>query len=290
MREKTCFSLEYVPLLIRLRCLEEARLPDYLGSMLHGIMGWALKGDEEVYRYIYENRRMEEGFDIVNPYVIDPPQWHGVYRRGDILQFQFLLLGDAASYAERVCRSLAAFGIFQLGAGRKNFELVEILHGRELYPLWNKSMQSSRNAAASVLENRTRGGCRNCSIQLLTPLRIRRGGALVEDVSFPTIVRNITRRIDQLTQRYGGFMDREAAQMACKEAEAVVRTSSGLSVMELKRYSNRRKSKTDLSGLLGAMTFCGELDQFTPWLSAARVLHIGRNATFGCGKMDVLFW
>ena len=45
----------------------------------------------------------------------------------------------------------------------------------------------------------------------------------------------------------------------------------------------------DLSGLMGAMTFQGELSEFTPWLNAASVLHIGRNVTFGCGKIDVVF-
>lgn len=44
----------------------------------------------------------------------------------------------------------------------------------------------------------------------------------------------------------------------------------------------------DLSGLLGAMTFQGELAPFTPWLNAACILHLGRNTTLGCGKIDAV--
>ena len=50
--EPVHFSLKYLPLLIRLRCCEPARLPGYLGSTLHGILGWALLNHKEAYRYI----------------------------------------------------------------------------------------------------------------------------------------------------------------------------------------------------------------------------------------------
>ncbi|MEK4372395.1 hypothetical protein [Paenibacillus sp. FSL R5-0473] len=32
-----------------------------------------------------------------------------------------------------------------------------------------------------------------------------------------------------------------------------------------------------------------ELSPFIPWLNAARILHIGRNSTFGCGQIDVVY-
>lgn len=45
----------------------------------------------------------------------------------------------------------------------------------------------------------------------------------------------------------------------------------------------------DLRGLLGSIEFEGELTPFVPWLYAIQTLHIGRNTTFGMGKITVEF-
>ena len=65
-------------------------------------------------------------------------------------------------------------------------------------------------------------------------------------------------------------------------------TSSGLYLKEMQRYSSRKNEKDDFSGILGSMTFEGDLSMFRPWLNAAQVLHIGRNVTFGCGRINVI--
>ncbi|WP_371129088.1 hypothetical protein [Paenibacillus sp. CF095] len=41
--------------------------------------------------------------------------------------------------------------------------------------------------------------------------------------------------------------------------------------------------------MLGALTCKSGLSPFIPWLYAARVLHIGRNSTFGYGQIDVIY-
>ena len=45
----------------------------------------------------------------------------------------------------------------------------------------------------------------------------------------------------------------------------------------------------DFSGLLGTIEYEGRLTPFVPWLYAAQRLHIGRNTTFGMGKIEVYF-
>ena len=58
---------------------------------------------------------------------------------------------------------------------------------------------------------------------------------------------------------------------------------------DIKRYSNRLGQKMDFSGLLGNVQFEGNITPFVPWLYAAQILHIGRNTTFGMGKIEVEF-
>ena len=62
-----------------------------------------------------------------------------------------------------------------------------------------------------------------------------------------------------------------------------------LRVERMERYSNRINGKMDFSGLMGEVEYEGELSPFVPWLCAAQVLHIGRNTTFGMGKIEVYF-
>lgn len=135
--EPVHFSLKYLPLLIRLRCCEPARLPGYLGSTLHGILGWALLNHKEAYRYIYENRKMAEGgYDIPNPYIINPPGYREQYNKGDELRFQVILLGDALRYAEQLINALITAGSFTIGAERKRFQLEEIMQYDQLQSIW----------------------------------------------------------------------------------------------------------------------------------------------------------
>ncbi|MEK4529882.1 CRISPR system precrRNA processing endoribonuclease RAMP protein Cas6 [Paenibacillus sp. FSL H8-0104] len=290
-RQAPIFSLEYLPLLIRLECKETTRLPAFLGSTLHGVTGWALTRHSESYTYIFENRRLGGAIqDIVNPYIIEPPRPKPVYYKGDPLCFKLILIGDAVRYAKDILTSLDQAQIFGMGAERKAFELTDILHGDQYGQIW-KQGQFNMNAAAP--ENMSAYALQEhaswCSVHMVTPVRIRRGGALVQHIDFPTIIRNITKRIQLLTERYGGQMNTDVAMKACELASQISPTSAGMYLNEMHRYSSRKKESVDWSGMLGSLTFEGELSPFIPWLNAARILHIGRNSTFGCGQIDVVY-
>lgn len=80
------------------------------------------------------------------------------------------------------------------------------------------------------------------------------------------------------------------------EAERIRTLASEVSIIQnhlqlksMKRYSNRLGEKMDFSGLLGSIQFEGKLTPFVPWLYAAQVLNIGRNTTFGMGRIEVEF-
>lgn len=286
----SAFSLSYLPLLIRLECFETVKLPPYLGSTLHGALGWILTAQSEAYRYIFENRRVGGGKqDIVNPYIIEPPRFQSIYLPGDVLRFKLILLGNASHYIQEVVQALTRVPWIELGAERKKFKLVDIIQGEQLEPIWREGRVELESAASEMLTACHTDKFSRCSIHLLTPLRIRRGGELLRQIDFPTIIRSITRRVSEITERYGGYTDPDAVLSACSLSASVRTASSGLYLSQLNRYSNRRNTMMDLSGLLGAMTFEGELSHFIPWLAAARVLHIGRNTTFGCGQLDIVF-
>lgn len=60
-------------------------------------------------------------------------------------------------------------------------------------------------------------------------------------------------------------------------------------VERMERYSNRINGKMDFSRLTGEAEYEGDLPPFVLWLYATQRLHVGRNTTFGMGKIEVYF-
>ena len=42
-----------------------------------------------------------------------------------------------------------------------------------------------------------------------------------------------------------------------------------------------------LGGLVGRVTYAGDLTEFVPFVALGAYLHVGKNATFGLGKYRV---
>lgn len=266
-------------------------MPAFLGSTIRGIIGQALYADKVAYTYLYNNHELDKsGKDIVNPYVIVPPINNKTsYRIGEELCIDFILLGNAAQYAPSLILALQNAQKFRLGALRYSFMVKKITHGIDQRLIWQDGFFNKIAMQSIILPYRALSDVKRVTISLKTPLRIRRNGALIESVDFPTIIRNITNRICEIAKRYGGWIDEMEVQRLLILASDVSIIQNQLEMKDIKRYSNRLGQKMDFSGLLGNVQFEGNITPFVPWLYAAQILHIGRNTTFGMGKIEVEF-
>ena len=294
MTEHMVFGLKYLPLKISVISLERAELPSYLGSTLRGVIGQSLyRIAREAYDYLYINRKKSENQqDIVKPYIIIPPEFHGkkyIVDRGEELVFEFVLLGDAVKYVSSLVSALQNIEQYGLGAQRYSFSLLKIVNREEQRFLWRRNTYYKTGENGITIPCRKLQEVSGAEIELCTPLRIRRNGQLLTDIQFQTMIRNITSRMIAITERYGGWVDREEIEKIVRLAGEVRTVREDLSVFHLERYSNRIKEKMDFSGLMGSLEYEGDLTPFVPWLSAAQILHIGRNTTFGMGKIEVRF-
>lgn len=290
----TRMDFQYLPLKITLVALQRSQLPLYLGSTLRGVIGKILyQTDQEAYQYLYANGMKAGGQqDTVKPYILEPPDLRigkRMLEKGEKLSFNFLLLGDAIRYISSVVTALEKIEQYGLGAGRYPFRLLQMIHMEEQRVLWREGIYYPAGKKEVRIPYRVLPEVEGACIRLRTPLRIRRSGELLTDVSFDVLIRNITNRVMALTERYGGWVDREAAEQLQKISSEIRTVTANLKVEELERYSNRLQEKMNFSGLLGEMEFAGDLTPFVPWLHVAEILHIGRNTTFGMGKVQVYF-
>ena len=289
--ENPHFVLPILPLKISLVSLEEAHLPEFMGAMLRGAVGDALLSNREALTYLYDNRKLSGNQeDIVNPIVFTVPQLDDtIFHRGESLCFEILLLGDAARFSYALVKALQDVGQLAMGAWGHPFRLMKVTHSTDRRVIWQKGIYHPEAARSVLLPHRTLQDVKAVSVRICTPLRIRRDGALLETIDFLTLIRSITRRIEALTARYGGFVDiKEIERLRALAAEGVT-VRENLRIKEQSRYTNRQNKKLEFRGLEGSVRFAGDLTPFVPWLYAAQTLHIGRNTTFGMGQIDVEF-
>ena len=54
------------------------------------------------------------------------------------------------------------------------------------------------------------------------------------------------------------------------------------------RYSARQETRMKMGGILGRVTFSGDLTEFMPYLLLGGHLHVGKGTSFGLGKYEIL--
>jgi len=67
-------------------------------------------------------------------------------------------------------------------------------------------------------------------------------------------------------------------------AESVEVKKSTLRWRDWQRYSTRQETRMKLGGLVGQITYGGELAPFMPFLRAGELTHAGKGTSFGLGK------
>lgn len=291
MEKQQGFSLSYIHLKVVLLSEESAQLPYYLGSTLRGVIGHTLQQDKEAYDYLYRNYVLSDyKMDIVNPYIIiPPPQGQCDYTKGSELEFEIILLGDAQRYTVSVIKALNKIHKLGLGVMRSPFVLKKVLHKQDQRIIWQDGYFNSNAIRQEELPYLCLSDVIKVTLQIHTPLRIRRKGNILLKIDFPTIFRNIASRMEELTKRYGGWVDKEEIARLMILSQDIIVVREELRLEALKRYSNRQGKTMDLSGVLGSIEFEGDITPFVPWLYAIQRLHIGRNTTFGMGNITVEF-
>ena len=74
--------------------------------------------------------------------------------------------------------------------------------------------------------------------------------------------------------------------MAAAERVETVRARAGW--VDWKRYSRRQRRKMNLGGVVGEMTYRGDLEPFWPLLLLGQLVHVGKATVFGNGQYELV--
>ena len=117
--------------------------------------------------------------------------------------------------------------------------------------------------------------------------RLKHGDRFVTSLPFHVLLRGLLRRISSLMYfHHGKELDVDFVGLI-KRAEQVETRSEDTQWVDWDRYSGRRDARITLGGLVGTVTYAGDLDEFRPLLKIGEYVHVGKGAVFGMGKYRI---
>lgn len=280
-----------------LKADEDMFLPEVKTSMLRGVLGHAFKnfncanrlakdcsGCVLKYNCAYSCFFDSSAAMSSKPFVIYSGQMQRDYKKGDCIEFELTLFGKSIKYLPQFILSFIEIGKQGITSKRFRFSLYSAKDccGNEIFRD-NEIIGLPKDISVGIFSDSIIQA-KKATLRFLMPLRLTSFGDLVVKPSFEMIIKAITRRIKLIALEHCGFDPDIDHKMLIEKAKSVAVRNNTLVWKDWTRYSNRQHAKMEFGGLVGDISFEGDLSVFIPYLKAGELLHIGKNCVFGNGK------
>lgn len=230
-----------------------------------------------------------------HPFVFEPPLNlnHREYNTGDDIPFNIILIGEPKRLLPYFIYTFEKMGAIGIGPERGKFELKAVQVGKNenrkiIYTSATKYLSDQYPTDRLSIETSLSGNLKNLQIRLETPVRIKYRGHYIRELTFPALIKTALRRITTLAQNYGKWaISTDQIHDLLKKAEDIQTVIQETRWVDYRRFSTRQKQKMMLGGIVGRVGFTGDITPFFPFLKAAEALHIGKNTSFGLGKIHL---
>jgi hypothetical protein len=305
------FTFELMP-------MQRVDLPKHLGPSLHGLLGHAFRRlvchmgpipcrtcmlhDVCVYPQVFEPLMPEgkiphtEGLQTApRPYVIyvpnEPqPRWA---EPDQPVTFMLTLVGKWIEYLPYFIAAFKFVGRLGLGRNRARFYLNKI---SVIKPDGNAQLAYDGRAEksftgwkptyfADLSDQPTSEPLR---IKFQTPVRLKRDGQLIDEITPRLLFLHLLRRLGQLAVLHCGAdpLPEQEFTGVLAAAKNIEMPAANLHWEEWPRFSSRQQARMKLGGMVGEVSLRGpQLPVLMPLLQLAEVLHVGKATTFGLGKV-----
>ncbi len=307
-------EIRFCRLRFTLESIRQGQLPPFLGSTLRGGLAMAFRKfvctlnrstcdecyvrSECPYSIIFEKpegltgpsfKRMQ---DIPHPIVIEPPLQHSIiYRPGDSLTFHLVLIGRAINFIPHLIQAVKIMSGLGLGKNRLPFHLLDV-HNQNNERVFEKDGQTivSGGFVQTFHELVSRSeSSREFAMHLLTPLRMRHNGSLLNRFDVFLFLQNACGRLRALMAFHHGIdldgLDFRPLLFQEKIPQVV---SHSVEWCDLTRYSNRQKMSMKIGGLVGHVVIRECEEAYWPVFLAAEEFHVGKCTIFGLGQIKLL--
>lgn len=307
--------IPYQKFSIKIKALDDLFLPNYKGSTFRGGFGNAFKRvvcplkeqqcnecplrEKCVYFYVFETSPDENSMilnmnkyeKVPHPFVIEPPlQSDLLVKKLETISFGLILIGNALDYLPYFIYTFERLGEIGIGKGRGKFSLVSV--NAEEKVVYNKGILIKTPIKKIEIFDKFSENNQiiSLSLRFLTPVRIKYNRDFVDDLDFHILIRNLLRRLSLLGFFHCG---KQSFSFNIKDlinlSENIKKVQSNLKWFDWERYSSRQKTKMFMGGLVGEVTYEGDITPFIEILKAGEILHVGKGTSFGLGKYELIF-
>jgi len=302
-----------------LQCKEEIVLPRFAPATIRGAFGIILKRlvcvrkykerdckecilkDSCVYSYIFEKYFDKNGqkdpfymSEPPHPFILDVPfnKKTVIIPKNSYLKWCLSLFGERIRQVlPYVILTMEKMGESGIGRNRGKFEIDHIISVSEsnqnvIYHAAKRSLDTDIYIEKLSHDSTADRKVKKIEIEFITPLRLKSGGKITLNPEFYELITNIVRRYSALIQFYqSDNLDFDKISNMIDEAKTIQTIENNTEWVEYSRFSGRQKHWIKLGGIVGKMSFSGNITPFTQWLEIAKKINIAKSTSFGFGKI-----
>lgn len=284
-----------------LKSLETAHLPFYKGSVIHGALAAALKktvcalrlndcrscilSDSCIFSRVFNH---EKPCSIM---VCPSLNYKIKFNRGCGLRFKVVLFGEANKYISYLIYSLNLAKNSGIGkrirGQRGKFVLEDVTqNNRSIYNPAEKII-NPEPLDHLFLESRDNEFKKNVKVRLifLTPFQVDASDKENTEVPFGLLWSEIFRRTMDIIKDFGNNALNLNEDDFLKKAEMIEIMDSDTMWQGWNKYDFKEKKYVSVGGIVGDVTYVGDLGLFIPFLRFCEKVHIGKNTSIGFGKI-----
>lgn len=241
------------------------------------------------------------GENIPRALTVQPPA-PGHYSAGQFFEFGFTLIGAAQELFPYIARAVSKMGKCGVGLGRGRFDLISI---REVSPLLDTERTLMAVGSKEVKEPRLQINWAQVqaranpsavavSLDFLTPVRLIANGKLVREPEPKVFMARLVERCQAIAHYYAPNNDRRNLDwpavhtLLCEQATQWIISYNDTQWVEYFSGSRRQQRLTPISGLVGRVSWKGEIGAAHEWLLWGQSLHVGKDTVKGNGWYRVL--
>lgn len=304
-------AIRYLDLAMTCRMTSPGRLSAYKGSMLRGALGASLR------KWLCMSRKSDcdacllrgncifvrlfkpvqtEGKPLTPPFCIEPDlDSRQDYPEGERFNFNLKLFAYAVEHLPFFVQGFAAAGQKGLGSnlqpGQFVIEEITCASAAGQWVIFRQAEDRLQIPEPRIWRPQSLpSDLTRVELCLATPLRHKADSHFSSTLSFRELFQLILRRFKALALLEGDIWSLPPARFSeLAHAADQIRIESGqLNWQDWTRYSSRQSTFMKLGGLTGAISYAGDLRPFADLLSFAAFAHVGKQSSFGLGKINLL--
>ncbi|MBP7553982.1 MAG: CRISPR system precrRNA processing endoribonuclease RAMP protein Cas6 [Spirochaetes bacterium] len=212
-------------------------------------------------------------------------------KRSKIVNFDMILFRDAFNYIQQIVWTFFRMGENGFGKERIGYiirDIIDLSSDKSIYEDKVRSLKNAQVVNFNYNFNEINGKRKNFSIDIASPTRIHQNNKFNYELSFKDIIKYSLIRGGLLTELYGEKSEEVNPAEILNLAESVETVKTNINWSKRQRYSETQEKKVSMGGVTGNIEYYGEIDPFKAILKIPEIFGIGKNTTFGRGRMKLV--